>query len=64
VEAAGEAFTVLATAPADTNFKGVAFAPVSATPLPASWTFMMIGLVGVVLVTRQRRSSGFRLVAA
>lgn len=62
-EAAGETFTVLATAPADTNFKGVAFAPVSETPLPASWTFMMIGLIGGGLFARQRRSSGIRLAA-
>jgi hypothetical protein len=51
-------------APADTNFKGVAFAPVNATPLPASWPFMLIGLVGIGLAARQRSSNGFRLAAA
>jgi hypothetical protein len=38
---AGESFTPLETAPADTTFKGVAFAP--STPEPSTWSMMLIG---------------------
>ena len=49
---AGESFTQLAAAPADSNFKGVAFAPqtaVSAAPEPSIWALMIagIGLIGL-----------------
>jgi hypothetical protein len=54
-QASGEAFSVLATAPEDTNFKGVAFAP-TATPLPASWTLMLCGLAVGGLLVRARQS--------
>ena len=56
-----ESFGILATAPADSNFKGVSFAPQGAspltpTPLAPSWSFMLIGLAGFGLITRRRRS--------
>ena len=38
------------------NFKGVAFAPVSETPLPAAWTFMLIGVTGFGVAMRRRRA--------
>jgi hypothetical protein len=65
----GETFSVLATAPADDTFKGVAFAPEGAdpltpTPLPASWTFMLIGLAGFGLARLRRNSNGRRPAAA
>ena len=57
----GEAFTQLAAAPTDSNFKGVSFAPtaaVSAVPEPASGGLMALGLacIGVVQRRRQRKS--------
>jgi len=33
-EASGESFSLLATAPADSNFKGVSFTPTLSTPIP------------------------------
>lgn len=69
-EAADESFTVLATAPADTNFKGVSFAPLdeaaplTPTPLPASWTFLLIGLAGFGFIATRRRTNGSGLAAA
>ena len=56
-----KSFGILATAPADSNFKGVSFAPQGAspltpTPLAPSWSFMLIGLAGFGLITRRRRS--------
>ncbi|MBS0331409.1 MAG: PEPxxWA-CTERM sorting domain-containing protein [Proteobacteria bacterium] len=49
---AGESFVQLAAAPADSNFKGVSFAPV---PEPAAWALMIggFGLVGAAV--RRRR---------
>jgi hypothetical protein len=51
-QVSGESFSVLATAPADTNFKGVAFAPV---PLPPSLPMLLSGLAVL---------GGMRLVGA
>jgi hypothetical protein len=57
---AGESFTTLETAPADANFKGVSFAPVSPTPLPGSAILLLsgIGLAGLFAVRRNRGLSG------
>jgi hypothetical protein len=55
--ATGEAFTQLAAAPADSNFKGVAFAPV---PEPANWAMMLMGfggLGGLLRASRRRRGA-------
>jgi hypothetical protein len=47
----GESFTMLEAAPADTNFKGVSFAPV---PLPAGLPLLLAGLavIGLAVVRR------------
>ena len=68
-QASGESFTTLYSAPSNTLIRGVAFAPQGAspltpTPLPPSWTFMLVGLAGFGLATMRRRSSGALLVAA
>lgn len=52
----GESFTELAAAPADSNFKGVAFAPVSE---PSSLAILAAGLAGIGLV-RYRARRGCR----
>jgi hypothetical protein len=53
--AAGEAFTELAAAPADSNFKGVSFAPsAAATPEPAS--IALLGLGAGLLAWRRKRA--------
>ena len=53
-QVSGESFSTLATAPADTNFKGIAFAPV---PLPASLPMFIAGLsaLGALTLFRARR---------
>ena len=56
----GEAFTQLAVAPADTTFKGVAFAPTAAVPEPTTWALLLGGFAFVGGVLRRRRG----LVAA
>ena len=54
--AAGEQFTTLALAPANSNFKGVALAPV---PEPGEWAMMAggLGLVGAVARRRKARTT-------
>ena len=51
---AGESFTMLEAAPADTDFKGVSFAPVSPVPLPAGLPMLISGLavLGLFFVRR------------
>lgn len=50
-----ETFTELAAAPADSNFKGVAFAPVA--PEPAPFALLGVGLLAVGLVYRRRKAA-------
>jgi hypothetical protein len=54
---AGTSFTTLAAAPADSNFKGVAFAPNadSTVPEPATWAMMVVGF-GVAGAALRRRT--------
>jgi hypothetical protein len=52
---AGEMFTELAAAPADSNFKGVAFAPTDVTPEPGSFVLLALGL-GAGLAARDRKA--------
>ena len=54
----GEQFTQLAAAPADSNFKGVSFAPTTlaaAVPEPAPFALFAAGLVGVGVIVRRKR---------
>jgi hypothetical protein len=66
-QAAGEGFTTLYSAPSDISIRGVAFAPQGAspltTPLPASWTIMLIGLGGLGFATMRRKSKDSNLAA-
>ena len=57
-QAGSESFTILAAAPADSEFKGVSFAPV---PLPSSVTLLLGGLAAFGFVAR--RSNRPRLTA-
>jgi hypothetical protein len=50
---AGESFDLLETAPADTTFKGVAFAP-APVPEPSTWAMMALGFVGLGFAGRRR----------
>ncbi|MBW8754193.1 MAG: PEPxxWA-CTERM sorting domain-containing protein [Sphingomonadales bacterium] len=54
----GESFTTLATAPVDSVFRGVAFAPTAAVPEPATYVMMILGfgMFGAAL-RRQRRAA-------
>ena len=56
----GESFTELAAAPADSNFKGVSFAPTSesTTPEPASFALLGIGIAALLV---KRRAQSVRL---
>jgi hypothetical protein len=47
-----EAFTVLDTAPSDSNFRGVALAP--QTPEPATFAMIGMGLLGVFAIRRRK----------
>jgi hypothetical protein len=53
---AGESFATLETAPADTTFKGVAFAP-SPVPEPSTWAMMLLGFVGFGFAARRQRQA-------
>jgi hypothetical protein len=54
--APNEVFTTLETAAADTNFKGVAFAPsASPVPIPASAWLLISAMGGMTFFRRQRR---------
>jgi hypothetical protein len=53
----GESFAQLAAAPADSTFKGVAFAPV-AVPEPAAWALLLGGFAMVGGALRKRRIGG------
>jgi hypothetical protein len=48
-----ESFTMLAKAPADSNFKGVAFAP-SPVPEASTWAMMLAGFAGLGLAGLRR----------
>jgi hypothetical protein len=53
----GESFTQLAEAPADSNFKGISFAPTSQSPSvpePGSLALLASGIAGLLLVARRR----------
>jgi hypothetical protein len=52
---AGESFTQLAAAPADSNFKGVSFAPTTATPEPATFALFGFGLMAAGLFQFRRK---------
>ncbi len=55
---AGESFVELEKAPADANFKGVAFAPAPA-PEPSTWAMMLMGFLGMGhLAYKARRGKG------
>jgi hypothetical protein len=54
-------FTTLYSAPAGTLIRGVSFAP---TPLPASWTLLLIGVAVFGFLTMRRRENGSGLAAA
>ncbi len=51
----GESFSTLETAPADSNFKGVSFAPVSPTPLPPSMLLFGTGIVALTFFAKRRK---------
>jgi len=50
-----ESFTQLFAAPTDTTFKGVAFAPVDPTPLPAALPLFATGLGALGLLAKRRK---------
>lgn len=58
---ANESFTQLAAAPADSTFKGVAFAPSAAVPEPAAYALMTLGFGGIGGLLRSRRRRAAKL---
>ena len=56
-----ESFTTLMTAAADTNIRGVAFAPISAIPEPSTYALMGLGLVGLIAWSKRRNKSSLTL---
>jgi PEP-CTERM motif len=60
-KAAGEAFTELEAAPADSTFKGVSFAP--AAPEPSTWVMMILGFAGIGFATFRKKSKPALLAA-
>jgi hypothetical protein len=59
-----EAFTQLAEAPADADFKGVSFAPVAAVPEPSTWAMMILGFIGVGFTAYRRKRNDAALTIA
>jgi hypothetical protein len=59
VQAGGEGFSVLYSAPSDVSIRGVAFAPTSETPLPATLPLFAAGagLIGLLSKRRKRKRS-------
>ncbi|WP_213775939.1 hypothetical protein [Bradyrhizobium sp. dw_78] len=53
-----ETFDELAAAPADSDFKGVAFAPVAAVPELSTWGMLLLGFAGIGLVSYRRTRRG------
>lgn len=53
----GESFTVLATAPVDSNFKGVAFAPTAAVPEASTWAMLIAGFAGLGFLAYRRKAA-------
>ena len=51
----GETFTTLYTAPAETDIRGVAFAP-TAVPEPATWAMFLLGFGAIGWTLRSRRN--------
>jgi PEP-CTERM motif len=49
----GESFTQLAAAPADSNFKGVSFAP-TATPEPSTFVLLGAGMAALAMARRRK----------
>jgi hypothetical protein len=54
----GESFTQLAAAPADSNFKGVSFAPTTPTPEPSSYALVGLGIAALSFIQRRRKQKG------
>ena len=55
-----EAFVTLYAAPSDTSIRGVSFAPISETPVPAGLPLFASGLAGLGLIARRRRKQQLR----
>jgi hypothetical protein len=56
-QVSGETFTTLEAAPADTDFRGVAFAPVAPVPLPPSLPLLLGGGLAVFGLAARRTST-------